>query len=221
MCSQNGIHCWAGSSRCMANQLCHFLQSMKSRMCNWSSFFYFFQVSVQTSTITDKSPTAKVHTNPLSAIWRIYPSSEWSSQWPYDGYIRHGWMTSCGCGRDSATSECFGRGSRGTIFVRSLILSLFFLELCPFRRVFLFSALLKDLAPNVQALGLLVSTMTWRSFENSALSPGIFFLRTPTTTTSIFWKCRFLFQSRAGVTRLPAMAIPRLSKALWWWYVEN
>ena len=29
------------------------------------------------------------------------------------------------------------------------------------------------------------------------------------------------FQSRAGVTCLTAMAIPRLSKALWWWYVEN
>ena len=57
--------------------------------------------------------------NPLSATWRIYPSSKWSSQWPYDGYIRHGWMTSCGRGRDSATLECFGRGYRGTIFVRS------------------------------------------------------------------------------------------------------
>ena len=46
---------------------------------------------------------ASVQINPLSATWRIYPSSKWSSQWPYDGYIRHGWMTSCGLGRDSAT----------------------------------------------------------------------------------------------------------------------
>ena len=30
-----------------------------------------------------------------------------------------------------------------------------------------------------------------------------------------------LFQSRAGITCLTAMAIPSLSKALWWWYVEN
>ena len=102
--------------------------------------------------------------NPLSATWRIYPSSKWSSQWPYDGYIRHGWMTSCGRGRDSATLECFGRGYWGTIFVRSWKLSLFFPELCPFRRVFLFPALFKDLAPNVQALGLLVWTMFWGSF---------------------------------------------------------
>ena len=74
--------------------------------------------------------------NPLSAIWRIYPSSKWSSQWPYDGYIRHGLMTSCGCGRDSATLECFGQGSQGTIFVRRSKISLFFRELCSFRRVF-------------------------------------------------------------------------------------
>ena len=73
-------------------------------------------------------------------------------------------MTSCGRGRDSAIVECFGRGYRGTIFVRSSKLSLFFPELCPFRRVFLFPALLKDLAPNVQALGLLVLTMFWGSF---------------------------------------------------------
>ena len=49
-------------------------------------------------------------------------------------------------------------------------------------------------------------------FENSAPSPGIF---------CIFWKFPFFFQSRAGVTCLTATVIPRLSKALWWWYVEN
>ena len=63
---------------------------------------------------------------------------------PYDGYIRHqndhlsGRMTSCGRGRDSATPKCFGRGSRGTIFVRTSKISLFFPELCSFRRVFCF-----------------------------------------------------------------------------------
>ena len=45
-------------------------------------------------------------------------------------------MASCERGRGSATSECFGRGSQGTIFVRSSKLSLFFPELCSFRRVF-------------------------------------------------------------------------------------
>ena len=130
--------------------------------------------------------------NPLSATWRIYPSSKWSSQWPYDGYIRHGWMTSCGRGKDSATLECFGRGYRGTIFVRSSKLSLFLPELCPFRRVFLFPALFKDLAPNVQALGLLVWTMFWGSFLKTPLRHRAF-LRTLTTTTSISWKFSFLF----------------------------
>ena len=132
------------------------------------------------------------NSNPLSAIWWIYPSSKWSSQWPYDGYIRHGWMTSCGRGRDLATRESLGRGSWGTIFVRSSKLSLFFPEIWPFRRVFLFPALLKDLAPNVQALGLLVSTMSWRSFWKLRSVTG-HFLRTPTTTMSNVWKFSFFF----------------------------
>ena len=76
--------------------------------------------------------------HPLSAIWRIYSSSKWSSQWSYDGHIRHGWMTSWESGRDSATPECFVRGSQGTIFVRSSKISLFFPELCSFGRVFCF-----------------------------------------------------------------------------------
>ena len=39
----------------------------------------------------------------------------------------------------------------------------------------------------------------------------------------VFWKFSFFFffQSRAGVTWLTAIAIPRLSKALWLWYFEN
>ena len=52
-------------------------------------------------------------------------------------------MRSCGRGRDSATPECFGRGSQGTIFVRSSKLSLFFPELCSFRRVFVSRAFVK------------------------------------------------------------------------------
>ena len=159
--------------------------------------------------------------NPLSAIWRIYPSSKWSSQWPYDGYIRHGWMTSCGRGRDSATPECFGRGSRGTIFVRSSKISLFFPELCPFRRAFLFPALLKNLAPNVQALGLWFRWCLGGLFENSAPSRACF-CELRLRPRVFFENFHSFFQSRAGVTcRLTAMAIPRLSKALWWWYVEN
>ena len=136
--------------------------------------------------------------NPLSATWRIYPSSKWSSQWPYDGYIRHGWMTSCGRGRDLATLECFGRGSRGTIFVRSSKLSLFFPEVCPFGRVFLFPAHLKDLAPNVQALGLLVSTMFWGSLWKLRSVTGHFFANSY-YDHKYFLKSSFLFSKAEPV----------------------
>ena len=67
--------------------------------------------------------------NPLGAIWKIYLFSKWSSQLSHHWYIRHGWMTSCGRGRHSATREFFGRGSRGTIFGRSSKLSLFLPEM--------------------------------------------------------------------------------------------
>ena len=37
----------------------------------------------------------------------------------------------------------------------------------------------------------------------------------------VFFENFLSFFQRAGVTFLTAMAIPRLSKALWWWYVKN
>ena len=113
--------------------------------------------------------------NPLSAKWRIYPSSKWSSQWQYDGYIRHGWMTSCGRGRDSATPECFGRGSQGMIFVRSSKISLFFPELCSFRRVFCFPCFCKIWRQTFELWGFGFRWCLGAFFENSTLSPGIFF----------------------------------------------
>ena len=61
-------------------------------------------------------------------------------------------------------------------------------------------------------------------FENSAPSPGIF-LRTPTTwttTTSIFLKISFLFsKTEPMLLTWPLMAIPKLSKALWWWNIKD
>ena len=142
-------------------------------------------------------------------IRRIYPSSKWSSQWQYDGYIPHGWMTSCGRGRDSATPECFGRDSQGTMFVRSSELSLFFPELCSFRRVFCFPRFCKIWRQTFEPWDFLFRRCLGALFENCAPSLGIF-LRTPTTTTSIFWKFSLFFQSRVGVTCLTAMLIPRL-----------
>ena len=134
------------------------------------------------------------------AVWRIYP-------W---------WMTSCGRGRGPATPECFGRGSQGTIFVRSSKLSLFFPELCSFRRVFCFPRFCKIWRQTFEPWGFWFWRCLGALFENCAPSPCIF-LRTPTTTTSIFWKFLFFFRSRASVTCLTAMVI----KALWWWFVEN
>ena len=103
-------------------------------------------------------------------------------------------MTSCRRGRDSATRECFGRGSRGTIFVRSSKLSLFLKELYPFRRVFMFPALLKDLAPNVQVLGLLVSTMSWRSFWKLRSVTGHFFCKLRLRPRAFFENILSFFQ---------------------------
>ena len=134
--------------------------------------------------------------NPLSAIWRIYPSSKWSSQWPYDGSIRHGWMRSCGRGRDSATPECFGRGSQGTIFVRSSKLSLFFPELCSFRRVFCFPRFCKIWRQTFEPWGFWFRRCLGALFENRARSLGTF-LRSPTTTTSIFMKISILFSKQS------------------------
>ena len=136
------------------------------------------------------------------AVWRIYDKLS------YINIVIYRWMTSCGRGRDSATRECFGRGSQGTIFVRSSKLSLFFPELCPFRRVFLFPALLKIWRQTFKLWGFWFRRCLWGLFENSAPSPGIF-LPTPTTwttTTSIFFE-NFLsfFQKRAGGTCLTAM----------------
>ena len=143
--------------------------------------------------------------NPLSAIWRIYPSSKWSSQWPYNGYIRHGWMRSCGRGRDSATPGCFGQGSQGTIFVRSSKLSLFFPELSSFRWVFCFPRFCKIWRQTLEPWGFWFRRCLGALFENCAWSLGIF-LRTPTTTTSLFKSFYSFFKAE------PVL----LAWQLWW-----
>ena len=157
--------------------------------------------------------------NPLSAIWRIYPSSKWSSQWPYDGYpswvneklwawegLGHSGMFWARLSRDDFRSklEIISFLSRATFISKS----------------FCFPRFCKIWRQTFEPWGFWFRRCLGALFENCARSLGIF-LRTPTTTTSIFWKFLFFFQSRAGVTCLTAMVIPRLSKALWWWFVEN
>ena len=41
-------------------------------------------------TLSPITVTRLLSFHPLSAIWRMYSSSKWSSQWSYDGHIRHG-----------------------------------------------------------------------------------------------------------------------------------
>ena len=137
------------------------------------------------------------------AVWRIYPSWVNDKLRAWEGLGHSGMF--------------WARLSRDDFRSKLEIISFLSRVMSVSKSFFLFPAHLKDLAPNVQALGLLVSTMSWRYFfANSAPSPGIFFLQTPTTTGVFFLNfLSFFFQSRAGVTCLTAMAIPRLSKALW------
>ena len=139
------------------------------------------------------------------AVWRIYPSWVNDKLWAWEG-LGHSGMFWPRLSKDDFRSKL----EHISFLSRVMFIS----------KSFLFPALLQNLAPNFRALGLLVSTMSWSSFGNCAPSQGIF-LQTPTMTTSIFWKFLFFFQSRAGITCLTAMVIPRLSKALSWWFVEN
>ena len=138
---------------------------------------------------------------------KIWTLTRWV---PYDGYIRHqndhlsGRMTDITVMgewqvvgvEDSATPECFGRGSQGTIFVRSSKLSLFFPELCSFRRVFCFPRFCKIWRQTFERWGWWFRRCLGALFGNSARSPGIL-LRTPTTTSSIFWKFPFFFSNHS------------------------
>ena len=84
-------------------------------------------------------------------------------------------MTSCGRGRDSATPECFGRGSQGTIFVRSSKISLFFPELLFISNSFSVSRAFVRFGAKRSSSGAFgFDDALELFFENSALSPGIF-----------------------------------------------
>ena len=140
---------------------------------------------------------------PLSAkknVW-MYPSSKWSSQWPYDGYIRHAWMISCGSGRDTATLECFGRGSRsrGTIFVRISNISLFFQSYVHFEEFFCSRALLR-LGAKRSSAGAFGFDDVLELFLKLRSDIG-HLLRDSTTTSSIFLKITFRFSTVREIPR--------------------
>ena len=117
------------------------------------------------------------------AVWRIYPSWVNDKLWAWEG-LGHSEMFWARLSRDDFHSKL------EIISFPSGVMSV--------SKSFLFPALLKDLAPNVQALGLLVSTMFWGSFWKLRSVTG-HFLRTLTTTTSISWKISFLFSKAEPV----------------------
>ena len=154
---------------------------------------------------------------------------------PYDGYIRHqndhlsGRMTDIsvmgewevvGVGGTRPLRNVLGEALKGrfSFEARNYIFS--FPSYVHFEEFFCFPRFCKIWRQTFEPLGFWFRRCLGALFENCARSLGIF-LRTPTTTTSIFWKFLFFFQSRAVVTCLTAMVIPRLSKALWWWFVEK
>ena len=144
------------------------------------------------------------------AIWRIYPS--WVNDnlraWEGLGHSRMFWA----------------RLSRDDFRSKLEIISFLSRVMSVSKIFFLFPALLKDLAPNFQALGLLVSTMSWRSFWKLRSLTGHFFANSDYMDYDhkyFFENFLSFFQNRADVTCLTAMAIPKLSKALWWWNIED
>ena len=111
------------------------------------------------------------------AVWRIYPSwvNDKLRAWEGFGHSRKFWARLL---RDDFRSklEIISFLSRDMTFSKS----------------FLFPALLKDLAPNVQALELLVSTMSWRSFWKLRSVTGHFFANSD-YDHEYFLKIFFLF----------------------------
>ena len=130
---------------------------------------------------------------------------------PHDGYIRHqndhlsGRMTDIsvmgewqvvGVGGTRPLWNVLAEAIEGRFSFEARNYLFSFRSYVRFEEFFLFPALLKDLAPNVQALGLLFRRWFGALFENSAPSPGIF-LGTLTTTTSISSKFPFFFPKQS------------------------
>ena len=158
-----------------------------------------------------------VEINPLSAI--------------YDGYIRHqndhlsgrmmvisvmGEWQVAGVGGTRPLRNVLGEASQRTIFVRSSKISLFFPELCSFRRVFFVSRAFVKFGAKRSSSGAFAKFWFRRClgafFENSAHHRAFF--ANSESDHEYFLKICYFFQSRAGVTCLIAMVISRLSKAL-------
>ena len=115
------------------------------------------------------------------AVWRIYPSWVNDKLWAWEG-LGHSGMFGARLSRDDFRSKLENIS--------------FLFRVMSVSKSFLFPALLKNLAPNIQALGFWFRWCLGGLFENSAPSPGMF-LRTPTTTTIIFWEFPFVFPKQS------------------------
>ena len=140
------------------------------------------------------------------AVWRIYPSWVNEKLWAWKG-LGYSGMFWARLSRDDF---------RWKLEIISFLSRVMFIS----KSCFCFPRFCKSWRQTFEPWCFWFRRCLGALFENCALSLGIFLL-TPTTTTIIFWKFLFFFQSRAGVTCLTAMVIPRLNKALWWWFVED
>ena len=143
------------------------------------------------------------------AVWRIYLSwlNDKLRAWEGFGHSRMFWAR---LSRDDFRSKL------EIISFLSRVMSVS-KSFCCFPRFWRFGA-------KLQALRLLVSTMPWRSFWKLRSVTGHFFAN----SDDMDYDHKYFFenflsfsQNRAGGTCLTAVAIPKLSKALWWWNIEN
>ena len=118
------------------------------------------------------------------AVWRIYPSWVNDKLRAWEG-LGHSGMFWARLSRDDFRSK--------------LEIISFLSRVMSVSKSFLFPALLKDLAPNVQALGLLVSTMFWGSFWKLRTVTGHFFANSD-YDHKYFLKISFLFSKAEPVS---------------------
>ena len=143
-------------------------------------------------------------------IWIPWRNAHKPHCWvPCDGYIRHqndhlsGRMTDisvmgewqvAGVGGFRPLEKVLGEALEGrfSLEVRNYLFSF---QRCPFRRVFCFPRFWKIWRQTFKLCGFCFGRSLGGLLENSAPSPGIF-LRTPTTTTSNFWKFSFFLPKK-------------------------
>ena len=140
------------------------------------------------------------------AVWRIYPSwvNDKLRAWEGFGHSRNFWAR---LSRDDFRSklEIISFLSRDMTFSKSF---------------FVFPRFWKIWRQTFKLWGFWFRRCLGGLFENSAPSPGIF-LRTPTTTTSNFWKFSFFFFPKSRCYFPDSYGDPQAEQSTWWWYVIN